>query len=98
MNTLVSVIIDNFWFIFAVLIIITVFGYRIYSFFKTPTKQQIAQVKVWLLSAVILAEKEFGAGTGRIKLSAVYNEFVSKFPCSPRLCHLKLLVNMLTVH
>lgn len=80
MNALVSVIIDNFWFIFSVLLIISIFGYRIYNFFKAPTEQQLAQIKAWLLSAVILAEKEFGAGTGKLKLSIVYNEFISKFP------------------
>ena len=57
MNALVSVIIDNFWFIFSVLLIVSIFGYRIYNFFKAPTEQQLAQIKAWLLSAVILAEK-----------------------------------------
>jgi len=80
MNALVSVIIDNFWFIFSVLLIVSIFGYRIYNFFKAPTEQQLAQIKAWLLSEVILAEKEFGAGTGKLKLSIVYNEFISKFP------------------
>lgn len=80
MNALVSVIIDNFWFIFSVLLIVSIFGYRIYNFFKAPTEQQLVQIKAWLLSEVILAEKEFGAGTGKLKLSIVYNEFISKFP------------------
>ena len=42
--------------------------------------EQVEQVKGWLLGAVTLAEAEFGSGTGRIKLSVVYDSFVQKFP------------------
>ena len=37
-------------------------------------------VRSWLLSAVILAEKEFGSGTGSEKLKTVYEKFIAYFP------------------
>lgn len=38
------------------------------------------KVKNWLVWAVGEAEKEFGGGTGQLKLRSVYNEFVKMFP------------------
>jgi uncharacterized membrane protein len=54
--------------------------YRFKNFSQLPSDEQIAKVKVWLLYAVIQAEKELGAGTGTIKLRYVYDLFLSKFP------------------
>jgi hypothetical protein len=45
-----------------------------------PTAQQLESLKEWLLFAVVSAEKEFGSGTGQIKLRYVYDKFVTKFP------------------
>ena len=42
--------------------------------------QRINQIRGWLLQAVILAEAEFGSGTGRLKLSSVYDRFCARFP------------------
>lgn len=50
------------------------------SFSKLPRNDQIAKVKEWLLAAVVEAEQIFGGGTGKIKLSYVYDLFVGKFP------------------
>lgn len=44
------------------------------------TEEQIALVKKWLLWAVTEAEKELGSGTGKLKLTAVYDMFVERFP------------------
>lgn len=38
------------------------------------------KVKNWLVWAVGEAEKQFGGGTGQLKLRSVYNEFVKLFP------------------
>lgn len=38
------------------------------------------QVRGWLLQAVLLAEQEYGSGTGKLKLSAVYDRFCERFP------------------
>lgn len=40
----------------------------------------INKIETWLLWAVIQAEKEFGSGTGKLKLAMVYDAFISKFP------------------
>lgn len=47
----------------------------IYYAYKYPAK-----VREWLLYAVTLAEKEYGTGTGQIKLRAVYDMFIAKYP------------------
>lgn len=47
----------------------------IYFAIKYPSK-----VKEWLLYAVTEAEKQYGSGTGQIKLRAVYNLFLKEFP------------------
>ena len=50
------------------------------NFMKLPQNQQLDKVKQWLLIAVTEAEKALGSGTGRLKLSYVYDLFVTKFP------------------
>jgi hypothetical protein len=47
----------------------------IYFAYKYPSK-----VREWLLYAVTIAEKEYGGGTGQIKLRAVYDKFLAKYP------------------
>ena len=37
-------------------------------------------VKEWLLYAVFMAESEWGAGTGKLKLRTAYDMFVAKYP------------------
>lgn len=44
--------------------------------FQTDKKR----VLEWLLGAVTQAEKELGKGTGKLKLRAVYDAFIDKFP------------------
>ncbi len=39
---------------------------------------------IWLLEAVSKAEKEFGGGTGVLKLHNVYDRFIVKFPALSR--------------
>lgn len=50
------------------------------KFAEQPTEKQIEMLRQWLLYAVIEAEKEFGSGTGALKLRAVYDEFCKTFP------------------
>ncbi len=38
------------------------------------------RIKQWLLQAVVQAEKELGSGTGKVKLSVVYDMFIARFP------------------
>lgn len=51
-----------------------------YRFLGLPKAERYAKIQGWLLQAVLLAEKDYGSGTGKLKLSAVYDKFVEKFP------------------
>lgn len=57
-----------------------VIGFNIKKFIETPTLQQLNQIKEWLLFAVAQAEKQFGGGTGQLKLRYVYDKFLTQFP------------------
>lgn len=71
---------DN-WFLFVVLVAFIVIVVRFCKIFSAlPSETQIAKIKEWLLYIVIEAEKQFGSGTGRVKLSWVYSQFVKAFP------------------
>lgn len=52
----------------------------IINFCESTKEEQIKKIKEWLLYATILAEKELGGGTGRLKLRYVYDMFIVKFP------------------
>ena len=52
----------------------------IIKFCKSTKEEQIKKIKEWLLYATILAEKELGGGTGKLKLRYVYDMFIVKFP------------------
>lgn len=51
----------------------------VYKWAGKPTTEQIANIKEWLLYAVIEAEKELGGGTGQIKLRQVYDMAIQRF-------------------
>ena len=61
-------------------IIIAAFIYGIYRFILMSREEQLSKVSEWLLWAVTLAEKEYGGGTGKIKLREVYAKFVEAWP------------------
>ena len=50
------------------------------KFADKPTDEQLECIRQWLLYAVIEAEKDFGEGTGDLKLRAVYSDFCQVFP------------------
>lgn len=71
----------NYWHIILAAIAAVVAGIvLIVRFAKKPAAEQVAKVKEWLLWAVLSAEKEFGSGTGKLKLRSVYDLFASRFP------------------
>lgn len=73
-------IIDN-WSLLVVLACAGVAAFiYIRKFVQMPTEEQVKKVKEWLLFAVIQAEKEFGTGTGTLKLRSVYDSFLVTFP------------------
>lgn len=73
-------LIENFVIIIAGIALGFMLGSFIARFLDKPGKDQMNQVKEWLLYAVIKAEKELGSGTGQVKLRYVYDMFVIRFP------------------
>lgn len=71
---------NNWQYIVVGIIALGGIGVGIYKFFKLPKEQRYQKVSQWLLYAVTEAEKKLGGGTGKIKLSTVYDMFISKFP------------------
>ena len=72
-------IIENWALVVGAIAVAFVTGYVAYRFFNQPTQAQIANIKEWLLWAVIEAEKEFGSETGKLKLRKVYDMAVARF-------------------
>lgn len=71
----------NYWqCILAALVLVLLAVGLVWWFVKLPKERKVAQVKQWLLSAVVEAEKALGAGTGPQKLKRVYDLFVERFP------------------
>ena len=71
----------EYWYIILATIVMAVVAVTLaVRFFKRPSDEQIAKVKEWLLVAVLEAEREFGSGTGKVKLRVVYDLFVNRFP------------------
>ena len=87
-------IIDNWPIMIAIIAGICAIGYCIYIFFKKPTSEQLTQVKEWLLYAVTAAQKEFGSGTGQIKLRYVYDKFLTKFPYLTKIISFELFSSL----
>ena len=71
---------DNWVSLLLCILSIAVLIVSVLNFMKLPKNQQLEKVKQWLLIAVTEAEKALGSGTGRLKLSYVYDLFVTKFP------------------
>lgn len=78
-------IVENWFLIVALAAGAGSIAYAIYKFAGLPTKQQVANIKEWLLLAVTNAEKELGGGgTGQLKLRYVYDLFVNKYPVAAK--------------
>lgn len=73
-------IIDN-WYIIATGIIFVAGGVlAVIRWQRLNQDERYKMIRGWLLQAVLIAEKEFGSGTGKLKLSAVYDKFCERFP------------------
>ena len=81
---MMTMIIDNWYIILGLIALVAVVGTAIVKFLGLPTKTQVTKIKAWLLQAVIEAEKELGTGTGKLKLSTVYDMFVQRFPMTAK--------------
>lgn len=72
-------LIDYWYIIFAVVVLLIIVSGIIFKFFKSPSEIQLRKVKAWLLYAVTQAEAELGSGTGKLKLRYVYDLFIMRF-------------------
>lgn len=73
-------IINNWYIILALVVVLVCAGIAVYRFAGLPTEAQLKKVREWLLYAVTEAEKELGGGTGQLKLRTVYDLFIQRFP------------------
>lgn len=73
-------IIENWYLIIAALAVIAVAVFAVIKFFKGNKEEHLTKIREWLVYATSIAEKEFGGGTGTLKLRYVYDMFVVKFP------------------
>ena len=68
---------------YAILVVVVVVAGGVFygvKFARMTEEERYAQIRGWLLQAVLMAEKEFGSGTGKLKLSNVYAEFCKQLP------------------
>lgn len=72
--------INNWYLIVGLLAVVLCIIFAVVKFFKMPTKQQIENLKQWLLWAVVRSEKELGEKTGVLKLRLCYDWAIEKFP------------------
>ena len=82
---LVNFIIDNWPFIGAAIAFVIGGFVSARKFLLQPSSRQIEQILQWLLWAVTEAEGTLGSGTGKLKLSRVYEKFVIAFPWLARI-------------
>ena len=66
----------------AIIVLIFICGgaIAVARFLRLSTIQKYAAVQGWMLQAILRAEGEFGARTGKLKLSSVYAEFCKQMP------------------
>lgn len=73
-------LLENWYMFVAAIAVAVVIGVVIGNFLSLPTSAQIDKCKEWLLLAVTEAERQMGGGTGQLKLRAVYDLFIQRFP------------------
>lgn len=83
---IMSWIVENWSYIVLLGAVILVGYTAVAKFLALPRKDQEEKIAAFLLHAVTMAEKEFGSGTGRLKLSFVYNAFLEKFGWLALIC------------
>jgi len=71
----------TYWYVvFLAVIAICIFIVYCRKFFCLSDEEKYEKVHAWLLQAVLLAEKEYGGKTGKLKLSVVYSAFCEQLP------------------
>lgn len=70
---------ENWYMIIVAIAVLVGLGFATYRFIKLPKGEKLKKVKQMLLLWVTLAEKEYGSGTGEIKLRWVFDKFTAKY-------------------
>lgn len=73
-------ILENWYIIVAAICVVAAIIFAVVRFSKLSGEQKYETIRGWLLQAVILAEQEYGSGTGKMKLSVVYDQFCKTLP------------------
>lgn len=73
-------IIENWYMLIVGICVILAAIISCVKFMKKTEEERHEQIRGWLLQAVIIAEQEYGSGTGKMKLSAVYDAFCDALP------------------
>lgn len=73
-------LVNNWYYIALALVIICGAVIYVINFVRLPKSKRYELIQGWLLQAVLLAEREFGSNTGKLKLSFVYDKFCERFP------------------
>lgn len=87
-------LLDYWYVILGVAAVAIAGGVAVYRFVGIPTEKQLEKVGEWLLYAVTVAEKELGAGTGKLKLRYVYDWFLQVFPWLARIIDFETFADM----
>lgn len=77
-------LLENWFVVIGIIAVLVCGGIFVINFLGLPTAKQIEKIKQWLLGAVVEAEKQLGGQTGRLKLSMVYDAFISRFPMTAK--------------
>lgn len=80
MNSIINFLITYWAEIIWLIAVVVITLVAIKELIPLSKEEKYEQIKTWLLGAVTLAEKEYGSGTGKLKLSVVYDKFVERFP------------------
>ena len=67
---------DNIIIAIGIIAIVGAAAYALYYFMNLGKEKQIQVVREWLTYTVMIAEKELGSGTGKVKLRFVYDLFL----------------------
>ena len=73
-------IVENWYVIVTIIVFISGGTLAVLRWHNLSTDKKYEQIRGWLLQAVVLAEREFGSGTGKLKLSTVCDRFCERFP------------------
>ena len=72
--------VENWYFFVSAMIFVAGGVLAVMRWCELSTDKKYEQIRGWLLQAVLGAEREFGSGTGKLKLSSVYDKFCERFP------------------